>query len=58
VNIVEARRLTLRASFGLVALVVPFLGSTGSLFFFLFLSLLIVLVNPKMHVFLLLATVL
>ena len=57
VNIVEARRLTLRASFGLVALVVPFLGSTGSLFFFLFLSLLIVLVNPKMHVFLLLATV-
>ena len=56
-NIVEARRLTLRASFGLVALVVPFLGSTGSLFFFLFLSLLIVLINPKMHVFLLLATV-
>ena len=56
-NVVEARRLTLRASFGLVALVVPFLGSIGSLFFFLFLSLLIVLINPKMHVFLLLATV-
>jgi uncharacterized protein (TIGR00297 family) len=57
VNVIEARRLTLRASFGLVALVVPFLGNTGSLLFFLFLSLLIALVNPKMHVFMLLATV-
>jgi len=57
VNILAARRLIIRASFGLVALVVPFLGSTGSLFFFLFLSLLIVLINPKMHVFMLLATV-
>ncbi len=56
-NILAARRLIIRASFGLVALVVPFLGSTGSLFFFLFLSLLIVLINPKMHVFMLLATV-
>ena len=56
-NIVEARRLTLRASFGLVALAVPFLGAIGSLFFFLFLSLLIALINPKMHVFMLLATV-
>jgi uncharacterized protein (TIGR00297 family) len=57
VNIVAARRLIIRASFGLVALVVPFLGSTGSLFLFLFLSLLIALTNPKMHVFMLLATV-
>ena len=56
-NIVAARRLIIRASFGLVALVVPFLGSTGSLFLFLFLSLLIALTNPKMHVFMLLATV-
>lgn len=54
---VTARRLIVRASFGLVALVVPFLGSTGSLFLFLFLSLLIALINPKMHVFMLLATV-
>jgi uncharacterized protein (TIGR00297 family) len=57
VNVVTARRLIVRASFGLVALVVPFLGSTGSLFLFLFLSLLIALINPKMHVFMLLATV-
>jgi len=57
VNVVTARRLIIRASFGLVALVVPFLGSTGSLFLFLFLSLLIALINPKMHVFMLLATV-
>jgi uncharacterized protein (TIGR00297 family) len=57
VNVVTARRLLIRASFGLVALVVPFLGSTGSLFLFLFLSLLIALINPKMHVFMLLATV-
>lgn len=56
-NVVTARRLIVRASFGLVALVVPFLGSTGSLFLFLFLSLLIALINPKMHVFMLLATV-
>ena len=56
-NIVAARRLIIRASFGLVALVVPFLGSTGSLFLFLFLSLLIALINPKMNVFMLLATV-
>ncbi|MGA3358906.1 MAG: TIGR00297 family protein [Halobacteriota archaeon] len=56
-NVVAARRLIIRASFGLVALVVPFLGSTGSLFLFLFLSLLIALTNPKMHVFMLLATV-
>jgi uncharacterized protein (TIGR00297 family) len=55
--VVTARRLIVRASFGLVALVVPFLGSTGSLFLFLFLSLLIALINPKMHVFMLLATV-
>jgi uncharacterized protein (TIGR00297 family) len=57
VNVVTARRLLIRASFGLVALVVPFLGSTGSLFLFLFLSLLIALINPKMHVFILVATV-
>jgi uncharacterized protein (TIGR00297 family) len=57
VNVIAARRLLLRASFGLVALIVPFLGSTGSLFLFLFLSLLIALTNPKMHVFMLLATV-
>ena len=56
-NVIAARRLLLRASFGLVALIVPFLGSTGSLFLFLFLSLLIALTNPKMHVFMLLATV-
>jgi uncharacterized protein (TIGR00297 family) len=57
VNVLTARRLLIRASFGLVALVIPFLGSTGSLFFFLFLSMLIVLVNPKMHIFMLIATV-
>jgi uncharacterized protein (TIGR00297 family) len=57
VNIILARRLILRASFGLVALAIPFLGSAGSLFFFVFLSLMIVLVNPKMHVFMYLATV-
>jgi len=57
VDVVTARRLIIRASFGLVALVVPFLGSTGSLFLFLFLSLLIALINPKMYVFMLLATV-
>ena len=56
-NTVEVRRLILRATFGLLALAVPFLGSMGSLFFFLFLSLLIALVNPKMYVFMLLATV-
>ena len=56
-NIVEARRLTLRAGFGLTALIIPFLGSTGSLFFMLLLSLLVVLINPKMHIFLLFATV-
>jgi len=57
VNVVTARRLIIRASFGLVAFVLPFLGSTGSLFFFLFLSLLIALVNPKMNIFMLVATV-
>jgi uncharacterized protein (TIGR00297 family) len=57
VDVVTARRLIIRASFGLVALVVPFLGSTGSLFLFVFLSLLIALINPKMYVFMLLATV-
>jgi len=57
VNIVEARRLTLRAGFGLTALIIPFLGSTGSLFFMLLLSLLVVLINPKMHIFILFATV-
>jgi hypothetical protein len=57
VNTVELRRLLLRASFGLLALAVPFLGGIGSLFLFLFLSLLIAVVNPKMHVFMLLATV-
>ena len=56
-NIVEARRLTLRAGFGLTALIIPFLGSTGSLFFMLLLSLLVVLINPKMHIFILFATV-
>ncbi len=56
-NVVTARRLIIRASFGLVAFVLPFLGSTGSLFFFLFLSLLIALVNPKMNIFMLVATV-
>ncbi len=56
-NVVTARRLLIRASFGLVALIIPFLGGTGSLFLFLFLSLLIALINPKMHVFMLLATV-
>ncbi len=56
-NTVELRRLLLRASFGLLAFAVPFLGGIGSLFLFLFLSLLIALVNPKMHVFMLLATV-
>ncbi len=56
-NIVVVRRLLLRASFGLVALIIPFLGSLGALFFMLLLSLFIVLVNPKMHVFMLFATV-
>ncbi len=57
VNVITARRLIIRASFGLVAFVLPFLGSTGSLFFFLFLSLLIALINPKMNIFMLVATV-
>jgi uncharacterized protein (TIGR00297 family) len=57
VDVITARRLIIRASFGLVAFVLPFLGNTGSLFFFLFLSLLIALINPKMNVFMLVATV-
>ncbi len=56
-NIIAARRLLLRASFGLVALIIPVLGSVGALFFMLLLSLLIVLINPKMHIFMLFATV-
>ncbi|MGZ4907424.1 MAG: TIGR00297 family protein [Halobacteriota archaeon] len=56
-NTVLTRRLLLRASFGVVALIIPFLGSIGALFFMLLLSLFIVLVNPKMHVFMLFATV-
>ena len=56
-NIIKARRLTLRAGFGLIALVIPFLGSTGSVFFMLLLSFFVVLINPKMHIFILFATV-
>ncbi|MGZ4901698.1 MAG: TIGR00297 family protein [Halobacteriota archaeon] len=57
VNIILARRLLLRASFGLVALIIPFLGSVGAVFFMLLLSFIIILVNPKMHIFMLFATV-
>ncbi|MGZ7189086.1 MAG: TIGR00297 family protein [Halobacteriota archaeon] len=56
-NIILARRLLLRASFGLVALIIPFLGSVGAVFFMLLLSFIIILVNPKMHIFMLFATV-
>ena len=56
-NIIQARRLLLQASFGLVALIIPFLGSVGAVFFMLLLSFIIILVNPKMHIFMLFATV-
>ena len=55
--VVNVRRSIARISFSLAALPLPFLGGIGTLFFMLLLCLMIALINPKMHTFLMFATI-
>ena len=55
--VVNVRRSIARILFSLAALPLPFLGGIGTLFFMLLLCLMIAIINPKMHTFMMFATI-